>query len=776
VIILVNVITLAIVVVNVVLPYWHQIVRFIREQKNNKQYATSDTYCTYFQEYPFPTSLKWYFDKWDRNDPEELKWITFSSVFWYDPWEYIDEPPLMSKYVFGVFPKEPINAANVDDIDSYDENGNYIGGWPLDLNATDSGFEFVGQMISSLDNSTLVNVVYPTMQHFFAYDSSQQTVDQICMYLNAENGSPFYFEYAVPENESTASTRCIIGTEDYQYLYQNWGYDRETQLLFEEVSIARYMLMEEFNIIDFKAGQMVNVMAGEYYADEPVNDANLVWSKTQEVNFFDKKSNLCLGASKKMKRANLVSELLASTGYNINVILTLNYFIALLLFRKKQPVKSRLPLLTLNAMAMFVASFFVVLVQITINGLAVSGFSELNKGGKKQKKVLGPLNKLYLITMSVQEILAAFCMLIYSLHIARYYYLKYLYSIMSKRETVGPKDFVIHRRLTSNIAFAIYSTIIFLVILIVFVPLIATNYTISYDSTQVMVVSILVYCIRTFVMILVATCFTIDLVVNFKNIVSRGLGGLSWFFGHSDPLYFRVEMLLFAVIWFLIHPSFGLTMRSYYLQNNAFVVDPYSPFFSRAKIASEILYQIYSNFYLTFLICGGAICLIQLFVMWKTRSSTYKPLDSESGPAIDNDDESDLNMLLQSKDGFKVMKDFCALEWSTENILCWQALYDYKTTLPQTAEKIKAIMNMYIRKGSNMEVNIPGKTRAALTASVGIDGEKATDDMGFEMFHDLLRQIETNLCDTLSRLVHTDEYAKFLQKKDVMKGALDLYL
>ncbi|MNE77514.1 hypothetical protein D3C80_1738350 [compost metagenome] len=83
---------------------------------------------------------------------------------------------------------------------------------------------------------------------------------------------------------------------------------------------------------------------------------------------------------------------------------------------------------------------------------------------------------------------------------------------------------------------------------------------------------------------------------------------------------------------------------------------------------------------------------------------------------------------------------------------------------------------MYIRKGSNMEVNIPGKTRAALTASVGIDGEKATDNMGFEMFHDLLRQIETNLCDTLSRLVHTDEYAKFLQKKDVMKGALDLYL
>jgi hypothetical protein len=49
-----------------------------------------------------------------------------------------------------------------------------------------------------------------------------------------------------------------------------------------------------------------------------------------------------------MARMSVFYSLFSDTGYNANVMLTLSYLILLLFFRKRQLVKSLLPLLALN--------------------------------------------------------------------------------------------------------------------------------------------------------------------------------------------------------------------------------------------------------------------------------------------------------------------------------------------------------------------------------------------------------------------------------------------
>ncbi len=220
-----------------------------------------------------------------------------------------------------------------------------------------------------------------------------------------------------------------------------------------------------------------------------------------------------------MGRMSLVYSLFSDTGYNANVMLTLSYLILLLFFRKRQPVKSRLPLLALNAASVFFISCVVVLLQTIRKGIDLH---DTNNTAINRTKSTVRLDNTLLAVKALQQILVAFCMCVYCLHIARFYYLKNLYAFISKKEKIEPSDFSLHRKFTSNIAFTIYSIIIFLLILAAFIPLTVKKNIEFYNSVTVTSLDIIVYVIRTIVLLVVAVCFFWDLLSNAKRIFEKG--------------------------------------------------------------------------------------------------------------------------------------------------------------------------------------------------------------------------------------------------------------
>jgi hypothetical protein len=126
-------------------------------------------------------------------------------------------------------------------------------------------------------------------------------------------------------------------------------------------------------------------------------------------------------------------------------------------------------------------------------------------------------------------------------------------------------------------------------ILAAFIPLTVEKNIEFYNSVTVTSLGIIVYVIRTIVLLVVAVCFFWHLLSNTKRIFEKGYKFIWWFFGFSDPLYFRIEMLLFFFMWILIHPAFGLKMKVDYYQNHAFTIDLNSSFLVRAQLAAEIL-------------------------------------------------------------------------------------------------------------------------------------------------------------------------------------------
>jgi hypothetical protein len=533
------------------------------------------------------------------------------------------------------------------------------------------------------------------------------------------------------------------------------GYSDTTELLYREFYVTRPFVSESLSDFMFNmdgTNELVVIVYDNTQAD------NTYWYDYKSIDLQSRKQ-VCSWNSRVTRRATLVKKLFQETGFNLNAFLTVNYLMLLLIFRKKQPTKSRLPLLALNATVVFIISTVAIIINITMHAMYYSYGDDEDIDDDVLYEKLARLSKGSVVVDSIQQIMCAFCMLVYSLHIARYYYLKYLYAVISKKENIGPGDFVVHRRLTSHFAFTIYASVILVVILAVFIPVTVSQYKSEYDNGEKLIIDSFVYSIRTIVLIIIGICFLLDVALNLVEIIVRRGKAFWWFFSFSDPLYFRVEMLLFTVIHLIIHPAFGMQVNITYQRRHPFVKDPFAPMFTRTGILSEMLYQIYNNFYLNFLICGGAICIIQLFCFIREKRTKKEETQQE--------EVSELELLLDEKKGYEIMVKYSEKEWSVENVLCWKYLWSFKKEGKEKAETIRTIYETFIRRGANMEVNIPNKTRKILAESIGENGDKIADSL-FAPFFDLYTQVLINISDTFSRVKFSDEYQQYLLKQELI--------
>lgn len=117
---------------------------------------------------------------------------------------------------------------------------------------------------------------------------------------------------------------------------------------------------------------------------------------------------------------------------------------------------------------------------------------------------------------------------------------------------------------------------------------------------------------------------------------------------------------------------------------------------------------------------------------------------------------------------------FAEKEYSPENLLCWLAIEDYlgrRTIAPSfpsgthPKQKLAAIYATFLQKGAPREVN----TRRAHCDKVLQCLQEGRSDARAPLI-DIQRDMATNVGDTYSRFIFTDDYKNYLTQYNWLRG------
>jgi uncharacterized membrane protein len=366
------------------------------------------------------------------------------------------------------------------------------------------------------------------------------------------------------------------------------------------------------------------------------------------------------------------------------------------------------------------------------------------------------------VILSIIVVLTPVTMIVFILHIARYYFLKHLYVQLAKRADISKNEFKLHRMLTSNTAMIIAVAIVVSIVAFILLPIQIRARKVSVEyfgkgsmlNYSIYVVVEVIWLLGTFTIV---TLLLWDIITSLRSIKEKGIG---WFFSFSDPLKFRLEMIFFVLCTLIGHTEFILRCIDLADLVNS---PPMSLKGTRNFVKTYTLYKFFRLFY-TWFCCGGLTFMMQIAIF------IHRALTGGKKPK--NVDESIIEVMLQDEAGYKLMNDYCATEWSTENLTCWKYLYNFKSKGFEDIETVSQIYNMFIKSGAEMEVNIPSKTRIHITEVMNASSNKSK--LSFEPFNSLYGQIVANLSDTLIRLMTTAEYESYDNSKKMLAATYKL--
>jgi len=141
-------------------------------------------------------------------------------------------------------------------------------------------------------------------------------------------------------------------------------------------------------------------------------------------------------------------------------------------------------------------------------------------------------------------------------------------------------------------------------------------------------------------------------------------------------------------------------------------------------------------------------------------------------------EENVLEKLLRDPKGHQLMFDYVKKEFSVENLYCWEDIEKYRNmgkedvTFKSLTDNVKRrgypsihakrICDKYFNGDESlMEVNVQKKDTDLLWRKLK---QKNVD---LEMFDNILKTVEVNLCDSYSRFRLTKEYKQYIAEKGV---------
>jgi hypothetical protein len=200
---------------------------------------------------------------------------------------------------------------------------------------------------------------------------------------------------------------------------------------------------------------------------------------------------------------------------------------------------------------------------------------------------------------------------------------------------------------------------------------------------------------------------------------------------HQDPYWFRAQIVLFVP--FMI---FSLVIEIYTLATTTTYFDVVSNFQDDIALNTT----------------QAAILLIidVLFPLIITIMALIVPLCRKKV------NTNSLENILNDEESMKLFGEFCKMEFSIENLACYQDIQVFKKT---KTDPLTPYFKYFNGANSVMEVNCPRGTCQAIYEQL------KSGSYDEHLFDPLEKDVLGNLSDTYSRVSFWDKYVRYLQAK-----------
>lgn len=571
---------------------------------------------------------------------------------------------------------------------------------------------------------------------------------------------------------------------------------------------------------------------------------------TMFTTFLEQKTTVNMLEVKDQVAALYFSQIVFGCIYTAIAIFLL---VSLIVLRKEQPVTSRLLTPYVGLIALITESILIYIIQrgVLVNQL-LGASTQMWETGDTAANVIANIVTIFVNTLNLSAILC------YVLQVFRFQLMKFLYQQMSNSRGNEKNSERILKALKYSTSAALFYTIIAIFAAFnvcywtLWVILVRTGAISSPTYSYIVSISYLV-CILTF-SIVICTVAIFDWILsskkevevknsrrrptnNFsqvnsialasdsgenlkdpkkKNLITLPTTVMNWFISLDQPLYFRMEMVIYMVcfIFQILNLIIGSSSLSFRFDSNesykkALTLDGVSFIF-------EVFYVVSYLF-----VFGGFALIVALIYKFKRSKKKQEQLQKRKEEQKKNQEElinKEMHVLLEHEEGYKLFEAFCQKEFSLENLYLYSDLKaNPEITQGQQLGGIVKFMsflyNTYVKTGATHEVNIPSKCRNSFLylyknvlesrdQLISTDLKQSADnyegdielvdkDIKFatknnpiprqeidaetvsNCFEFLLRQVMLNIGDTFSRFVFTPEYKSFQKSLEMQQTIMD---
>jgi hypothetical protein len=358
---------------------------------------------------------------------------------------------------------------------------------------------------------------------------------------------------------------------------------------------------------------------------------------------------------------------------------------------------------------------------------------------------------VFYLAMILKAMTYVLLSILYGLSILRYFVIRNAYTLIRKQSRIfsitSNKLFTVYRILGSKWILYLVSSSLAIMYSVVIISVSVGNRSVHFfESSKSSFIIIPMY-LSTLYGLLAIFGLLLDTILNWRIILNNGniiMGFVKYI--RADPLYIRLEMVICGIT-IIVQLSLVITYQILIRKNVKAISFLIIFQFMCLVIGPVFFYGLFPS----------GIEIWRIFIQW------IKPGKQKYASNVNQLDR--VESALADPESLRLMKDYAAREFSSENIVLWELLWKYKLRGGMKLRRTRKIYDLFISSNSAMEVNVPSKTRKQLSQLLDNTSYDEEYNIPFDQFSALYRDVLANISETFSRFCSTAEYkAKEFEK------------
>jgi tellurite resistance protein len=452
-----------------------------------------------------------------------------------------------------------------------------------------------------------------------------------------------------------------------------------------------------------------------------------------------------------------ISGIIFNTAY---VALCVPILVALFITRNTQPVRSR-----------YIAPF-IGIIAILVDSV-LQGWINNSLALAEQWNAMDAFSYVIMMTSNPLAVAALFVFLWQQV---RFVLLQNIYYLMGSSASLHKKIMLICRVITSKLIFCLATLTVSGFVLCYFAALVAVAATRKTGIQTDRVIVAQAVSFASFILVIalgIALMLLVDVFMSFRRSKEETVGdsgadviqvnqkkGIAVIAKNltDDALYFRFEaclILLAVLIMFILYPI-GIA--------SVVKESPAKSGLSVVRLLIEFIFM-----FVKIVAFGGFVCGIAVKNYFMPGEATMMEKIQQEDPEMNIGDDKILSVL-RNEAGYRVVTNYCRIEFSLENLLLWQELEELRANnlIMSTSERKSALQQideMYVQRNSEREFNCSNSVKK--TFQRALDSKEPSVVETEEAFAALYGACMHNIADTFTRITSTKPYIQFIKGREM---------